>query len=180
MRRLMVGLVALVSFGVVGGYVAGAVTRPTTAEVVEARGSLAEIAVVRSGPQQPVDVSAPLAVSSAELLVTVPEGKQDLFDVRFSGVVSYPQGLSFPVAVDVTVNGIAMPPSELPAWSSGASSPIPFQLERAIGPLIAGTYRIGITMTGANANDHRTVRLLGWTLVSQRTSENAKAHGPAV
>ena len=43
-------------------------------------------------------------------------------------------------------------------------------LERAIGPLISGTYRIGITLTGGNANDHRTVQLLGWTLVSERLS----------
>ena len=121
-----------------------------------------------------------VAISSAELVLTVPKGKQDLFDVRFSGVVAYPDGPSFPVAVDVTVNGIAMPPSELPAWPSGAASPIPFQLERAIGPLISGTYHIGIVLTGADATDHRPLQLLGWTLVSQRTSENAKDHGPAV
>ena len=143
-------------------------------------GSLAEIAVVRSGPQSSVDVSAAVGVSGAELVVSVPEGKQDLFDVRFSGVVSYPDGPSFPVAVDVTVNGIAMPPSELPAWPSEAASPIPFQLERAIGPLITGTYHIGIVLTGADATDHRPLQLLGWTLVSQRTSETAAGDTTAV
>jgi hypothetical protein len=82
--------------------------------------------------------------------------------------------------VDVTVNGIAMPPSELPAWSSAAASPIPFQLERAIGPLVSGTYRIGIVLTGADATDHRQLQLLGWTLVSQRTSEDASRESTAV
>ena len=95
MRRLMVGLVALIAFGVCGGYVAGAATRPSTPEE-KLTGSLAEIAVVRSGPQSPVDVSTALGVSSAELVVSVPEGKQDLFDVRFSGVVSYPDGRASP------------------------------------------------------------------------------------
>lgn len=180
MRRLMVGLVALVAFGAVGGYVAGAATRPTSPALAPTQGSLAELAVVRSGPQSPVDGATPRVVSSAELVVSVPDGKQDLFDVRFSGVVSYPDGPSFPVAVDVTVDGIAMPPSELPAWPSGAASPIPFQLERAIGPLISGTYHIRVRLTGANANDHRPLQFLGWTLISQRTSENAGDRGPAV
>ena len=134
MRRLMIGLAALVATGVCGGFAVGAVTRPAAPAEAPA-GSLAEIAVVRSGPQAPVDVSTPTAVSSAELVVSVPDGKQDLFDVRFSGVVAYPEGANFPVTVDVTVNGIAMPPSELPAWSSDATSPIPFQIERALGPL---------------------------------------------
>jgi hypothetical protein len=180
MRGLMVGLVALIAFGLCGGYVAGAVTRPSTPANEALTGSLAEIAVVRSEAQSPVEVSTPTGVASAVLVVTVPEGKQDLFAVRFSGVVSYPDGPSFPVAVDVTVNGIAMPPSELQAWPSGAASPIPFQLERAIGPLISGTYRIGIVLTGSDATDHRTLQLLGWTLVSQRTSETARSGSAAV
>ena len=82
MRRLMVGLVALVAFGVLGGYVAGAVTRSSaTAETLT--GSLAEIAIVRSPAQAPIDVAAPVAVANAELVVSVPKGKQDVFDVRF-------------------------------------------------------------------------------------------------
>lgn len=179
MRRLMVGFVALVAFGLLGGYVAGAVTRPSTPAETGA-GSLAAIAVVRSPAQPPVDVAAPVAVPNAELVVRVPKGKQDLFDVRFSGVVAFPEGASFPVAVDVTVDGIAMPPSELPAWSSGAASPIPFQLERALGPLSPGTYRIAIQLTGANAADHRSLQLMGWTLVSQRTSETESRASTAV
>jgi hypothetical protein len=179
MRRLMIGLVALIAIGGFGGYVAGAATQ-SSAPTESLTGSLAEVAVVRSEAQSPVDVTAPLAVPDAELVVSVPEGRQDLFDVRFSGVVSYPEGAGFPVAVDVTVNGIAMPPSELPAWSSAAASPIPFQLERAIGPLVSGTYRIGIVLTGADATDHRQLQLLGWTLVSQRTSDNASRESTAV
>jgi len=73
-----------------------------------------------------------------------------------------------------------MPPSELPAWSSGAASPIPFQLERALGPLSPGTYRIAIQLTGANAADHRSLQLMGWTLVSQRTSETESRASTAV
>jgi hypothetical protein len=179
MRRLMVGLVALVAFGALGGYVAGAVTRSATATGWVA-GSLAEVAVVRSGAQSPVDVTSPLALPGAQLVVRVPSGRQDLFDVRFSGVVSYPDGPSFPVAVDVTVDGIAMPPAELPAWASGAPSPIPFQLERAIGPLASGTYRIGIQLIGASASGHRPVQMLGWTLVAQRTTDHASAPTDAV
>jgi hypothetical protein len=179
MRRLTVGLVALVAFGLVGGYVAGAVTRPS-APTETLTGSVAEIAVVRSPAQSPIDVAAPVAISSAELVVSVPKGKQDLFDVRFSGVVAFPEGAAFPVAVDVTVDGIAMPPSELPAWTSDAASPIPFQLERAIGPLAPGTYRIGIQMTGVDSTDHRTLQLMGWTLVSQRTSEKQSRTTTAV
>lgn len=179
MRRLVVGLVALVTFGALGGYVAGAVTRPATG-TGSVGGSLAEIAVVRSGPQSPVDVTSRVAVAGAEVVVRVPSGRQDLFDVRFSGAVSYPDGPSFPVAVDVTVEGIAMPPAELPAWASAAASPIPFQLERAIGPLAPGTYRIGIQLTGANASDHRPVQMLGWTLVAQRTTDHPSASTGAV
>ena len=171
MRRLMIGLVALVAFGLLSGYVAGAVTRPSTPAVTRT-GSLAAIAVVRSPAQAPIDVAAPVAVANAELVVTVPKGKQDLFDVRFSGVVAFPEGASFPVVVDVTVDGIAMPPSELPAWTNDVASPIPFQLERALGPLAPGTYRIGIQMTGVDSTDHRSVQLMGWTLVSERTSED--------
>jgi hypothetical protein len=171
MRRLMVGLVALVAFGVLGGYVAGAVTRqPTPAENLS--GSLAEIAVVRSPAQAPIDVAAPVAIANAELVVSVPKDKQDLFDVRFSGAVAFPAGVSFPVAVDVTVNDIAMPPSELPAWSGNTASPIPFHIERALGPLAPGTYRIGIRMTGVDSTEHRALQLMGWTLVSERTSED--------
>jgi hypothetical protein len=179
MRRLMVGLVALVAFGVLGGYVAGAVTRSSTpAEAVT--GSLAEIAVVRSPAQAPIDVAAPVAVANAELVVSVPKGKQDLFDVRFSGAAAFPEGASFPVAVDVTVNDVAMPPSELPAWSGDVVSPIPFHLERALGPLAPGTYRIGIRMTGADSTDHRSLQLMGWTLVSERTSEDESHAAAAV
>ena len=179
MRRLMIGLAALVATGVCGGFAVGAVTRPAAPAEAPA-GSLAEIAVVRSGPQAPVEVSTPTAVSSAELVVSVPDGKQDLFDVRFSGVVAYPEGTNFPVTVDVTVNGIAMPPSELPAWSNDATSPIPFQIERALGPLISGTYHIGIVLTGTSATDRQPLQLLGWTLVSQRTSESAQRDSAAV
>jgi hypothetical protein len=179
MRRLMVGLVALVGVGVLGGYVAGAATRSSTpAETL--RGSLAEIAIVRSPSQSPIDVAAPVAVANAELVVSVPKGKQDLFDVRFSGAVAFPAGVSFPVAVDVTVNDVAMPPSELPAWSSNLASPMPFHIERALGPLAPGTYRIGIRMTNANANDHRALQLMGWTLVSERTSEDEQHASAAV
>jgi hypothetical protein len=179
MRRLMVGLVVLVVFGALGGYVAGAVTRPATV-AGSVTGSLAEVAVVRSGLQSPVDVTSRVAVSGAELVVSVPNGRQDLFDVRFSGVVSYPDGPSFPVAVDVTVDGIAMPPSDLPAWASAATSAIPFQLERAIGPLASGTYRIGIQMSGASASDHRPVQLLGWTLIAHRTTAHESRTTAAV
>jgi hypothetical protein len=179
MRRSVVGLVALIAFGALGGYVAGAVTRPATADGSVA-GSLAEVAVVRSGPQSPVDVTSGVTVSGAELVVSVPSGRHDLFDVRFSGVVSYPAGPSTHVAVDVTVEGIAMPPSQLSAWPSAAASPIPFQLERVIGPLASGTYRIGIQMTGASASEHRPVQLLGWTLVAQRTSDLASPATAAV
>jgi hypothetical protein len=179
MRRLMVVLAALVAFGILSGYVAGAVTRPST-NPETLTGSLAEIAVVRSPAQAPIDVAAPVAVANAELIVSVPKGKQDLFDVRFSGAVAFPEGASFPVAVDVTVDGIAMPPSQLPAWPAGAASPIPFHLERALGPLAPGTYRIGIRMTGSDATDHRSVQLTGWTLVSQRTSEDESRATTAV
>jgi len=171
MRRLVVGLVAVVAFGAVGGYVAGAVTKsqPTDA----ALGSLASLVVVRSDAQPAVDVAAPFAVPSATVRLTVPKGHQDLFDVRFSGVADFPNGPVFPVAVDVTVDGIAMPPSGLPAWQIAAASPLPFELERAIGPLAPGTYDLGIVLTGANRTDHELVQLLGWTLVSQRTTESA-------
>jgi hypothetical protein len=170
MRRLVVGLVALIAFGALGGYVAGAVTKGKPAAA--SQGSLASLVVVRSDAQRAVDVAAPLAVPSATVRLTVPTGHQDLFDVRFSGVASFPNGPAFPVAVDVTVDGIAMPPSGLPAWQNAAASPVPFQLERAIGPLNAGTYDIGIVLSGAPDN-HQLVQLLGWTLVSQRTTESA-------
>jgi hypothetical protein len=170
MRRLVVGLVALVAFGALGGYMAGAVTKAKPADAAE--GSLASLVVVRSDAQSAVDVSVPLAVPSATVRLTVPNGHKDLFDVRFSGVASFPSGPAFPVAVDVSVDGIAMPPSGLPAWQTGASSPLPFQLERAIGPLAPGTYNIGIVLSGAPEN-HELVQLLGWTLVSQRTTEAA-------
>jgi hypothetical protein len=174
MRRLVVGLVALIAFGALGGYVAGAVTRAGSGDTSRAaRGSLASLVVVRSDMQAAVDVSSPVAVPSANFLLTVPKGHQDLFDVRFSGVASFPGGGVVPVAVDVTVDGIAMPPSGLPAWQNATGSQAPFQLERAIGPLASGTYEIGIRLTGASRYDHRSVQLLGWTLVSQRTSEAA-------
>jgi hypothetical protein len=178
MRRLIVGLIALIAFGALGGYVAGAVTRtqPSGAEP----GSLAAISVARSDTQPAVDVSEPVAVPSAEFRLTVPAGRQDLFDVRFSGVVSLPDGPAFPVAVDVTVDGIAMPPSGLPAWQDATSSRPPFELERAIGPLAAGTYDIGIQLTGASRSDHRLMQLLGWTLVAQRTTEPASRAQAAV
>ena len=178
MRRLIVGLVALIAFGALGGYVAGAVTKPKPGDQV--RGSLASIVVVRSDGQAAIDVATPVDVSSTKFLVTVPKGRQDLFDVRFSGVVAFPAGPTFPVAVDVAVDGIAMTPSSLPAWQGGAVSPIPFQVERAIGPLSAGTYEIGVQMTAINANDHRLVQLLGWTLVAQRTPESAAAPTNAI
>ena len=103
----------------------------------------------------------------------MPNGRQDLFDVRFSGVAGFPGGPTFPVAIDVTVDGIAMTPSGLPAWQGAAVSPLPFQVERAIGPLPSGTYEIGVQLTAINANDHRLVQLLGWTLIAQRTTDNA-------
>jgi hypothetical protein len=178
MRRLVVGLVALIAFGALGGYVAGAVTKDNPA-AASSDGRLASLVVVRSDAQSAVDVAAPLAVPSATVRLTVPKGHHDVFDVRFSGVVSFPNGPAFPVAVDVTVDGIAMPPSGLPAWQTAAASPLPFQLERAIGPLNPGTYDIGILLTGAPDN-HQLVQLLGWTLVAQRTSESAaSASSPA-
>ena len=174
MRRLVVGLVALIAFGALGGYVAGAVTRAGTDYASgAARGSLASLVVVRSDAQAAVDVSKPVAVPSANFLLTVPNGRQDLFDVRFSGVVSFPGGSVVPVALDVTVDGIAMPPAGLPAWQNATAAPVPFQLERAIGPLASGTYEIAIQLTGANRFDHRLVQFVGWTLVAQRTSEPA-------
>ena len=118
MRRLVVGLVALIAFGALGGYVAGAVTKGKPAAA--SQGSLASVVVVRSDAQSAVDVATPLAVPSATIRLTVPKGHQDLFDVRFSGVASFPNGPAFPVAVDVTVDGIAMPPSGLPAWQTAA------------------------------------------------------------
>ena len=170
MRRLVVGLVALIAFGALGGYMAGAVTKTKSAEAAD--GSLASLVVVRSDAQSAADVAVPFAVPSATVRLTVANGHKDLFDVRFSGVASFPNGPAFPVAVDVSVDGIAMPPSGLPAWQTGAASPIPFQLERAIGPLAPGTYDVGIVLTGA-AQNHQLVQLLGWTLVSQRTTEAA-------
>ncbi len=171
MRRLVVGLVALIAFGALGGYVAGAVTRSGTDAA--GAGSRADLVVVRSGPQSALDVSAPLQVPSATVTVTVPSNHEDVFDIRFSGVVAYPGGPSFPVAVDVTVDGFAIQPSGLPAWPSASVSPLPFQLERAVGPLPSGTYQIGIQLTGANANDRRPLQLLGWTLVAERTGQHA-------
>jgi hypothetical protein len=178
MRRLIVGLVALIAFGALGGYVAGAVTRARPPGA--ANGSLAAVVVIRSDTQAAVDVAAPVAVPSASFLLSVPKGRQDLVDVRFSGVASFPGGSAFPVALDVTVDGIAMPPSGLPAWQNASASPLPFQLERAIGPLPSGTYEIGIQLTGASRFDHRMVQLLGWTLVSQRTTELAARATTAV
>ncbi len=178
MRRLVVGLVALVTVGALGGYLAGAVTKAKSADAAE--GSLASVVVVRSDAQSAVDVAAPFVVPSATIEVTVPAGHRDLFDIRFSGVASFPNGPAFPVNVDVSVDGIAMPPSGLPAWQSGAVSPVPFQLERAIGPLAPGTYEVGIVLTGAPQN-HQPVQLLGWTLLAQRTSESARStlRGPS-
>jgi hypothetical protein len=178
MRRLIVGLVALIAFGALSGYVAGAVTRarPDAAP----RGSLASLVVIRSDSQPAVDVSQPVEVASADFRLSVPSRHQDLFDVRFSGVVSFPNGPAFPVAVDVTVDGIPMDPSGLPAWPNATLSPLPFQVERAIGPLPAGTYDIGVRLTGASRFDHRLVQLLGWTLVSQRTTERASPATAAV
>ena len=178
MRRLIVGLVAVIAFGALGGYVAGAVTKPTPAE--QSRGSLAAVVVVRSDRQAAIDVATPVGVSSAKFLVTVPKGRQDLFDVRFSGAASFPGGPTFPVAVDITVDGIVMTPSSLPAWSGAAASPIPFQIERAIGPLPEGTYEFAVQMTAIDPNDHRRVQLLGWTLVAQRTAESAAAPTNAI
>jgi hypothetical protein len=175
MRRLMVGLVALVVVGALGGFVAGAVTKSTPPAAATSDGSLASIVVVRSDEQAPVDVATPVAIDSARFRLTVPKGRRDLFDVRFSGAASFPNGASFPVAIDVTVDGIAMPPSSLPAWQNGVTPPIPFQVERALGPLASGTYDIGVQIMG-NPNDHREVQLLGWTLVAQRTPE--KDTGP--
>jgi hypothetical protein len=171
MRRVIVGLLALIAFGALGGYVAGAVTKPHTAPPT--RGSLASVVVIRSEAQSAIDVATPVEVSSSTFLLTVPNGRQDLFDVRFSGVASFPGGSAFPVAVDVTVDGIVMPPSSLPAWQNAAISPLPFQLERAIGPLAPGTYEIGVRLDAINQNDHRLVQLLGWTLVAQRTTDTA-------
>jgi hypothetical protein len=178
MRRVVVGLAALVAVGALGGYVAGAVTKAPASD--PARGSLASLVVVRSDMQAAVDVAAPVAVPSANFRLTVPKGHQDLFDVRFSGVAAFPNGPAFPVAIDVTVDGIAMPPSGLPAWQTATASPLPFQLERAIGPLAEGTYDIGIELTGANRFNHQLVQLLGWTLVSQRTTETASRATAAV
>jgi hypothetical protein len=171
MRRLIVGLIALIAFGALGGYVAGAVTKPRPDAAPT--GSLASLVVIRSDAQAAVDVSQPVEVASADFRLSVPRGHQDLFDVRFSGVASFPNGPAFPVAVDITVDGIAMTPSGLPAWQNATLSPVPFQVERAIGPLPAGTYDIGVRLTGASRFDHRAVQLLGWTLVSQRTTEAA-------
>jgi hypothetical protein len=171
MRRLLVGLVALIAFGALGGYAVGAVSRAKPGEV--ARGSLAATLVIRSGSQGAVDVSQSVAVASADFKLTVPNGHQDLFDVRFSGAVSFPNGQAFPVAIDVVVDGVAMDPSGLPAWQNATTSELPFQVERAIGPLAAGTYDVSIQLTGANRFNHGLVQLLGWTLVSQRTTEAA-------
>jgi hypothetical protein len=172
MRRLVVGLVMLITVGALGGYVAGAVTKATPPPDA-ARGSLASLVVVRSDAQAAVDVSSPFAVPSASFRLTVPKGHRDLFDIRFSGDVTFPGGPAFPVAIDVAIDGIAMPPSGLPAWQTATVSPVPFQIERAIGPLAEGTYDVGIVLSGASAYNHQPVQLLGWTLVSQRTSESA-------
>jgi len=177
MRRLALGLVAFVVFAALGGYMAGAVTRAPHS-TARSDGSLASVVVIRSDRQAAVDVSTPAPVDSAHFRLTVPEGHRDLFDVRFSGVASFPGGSSFPVAIDVTIDGIAMPPSSLPAWQNGVVPPVPFQVERALGPLAPGTYDVGIQIMGM-ANDHRLVQLLGWTLLSQRTSQTAAAAGPA-
>jgi hypothetical protein len=175
MRRLIVGLAALIAFGGLGGYVAGAVTRgeAPAAAAGSAKGSLAALVVVRSDRQAAVDVADPVVVPTAHFSVRVPKGRQDLFDVRFSGVVSFPNGPAVPVVIDVAVDGIAMTPSGLPAWQNATTSPLPFQVERAIGPLPEGTYEIGIQLAGVSRFDHRLVQLLGWTLVAQRTSEAA-------
>jgi hypothetical protein len=170
MRRLTVGLVAFVAFAALGGYVAGAVTRPARPAAATTSGSLAAVVVARSDQQPAIDVGTPVAVQDATFRLTVPEGRHDLFDVRFSGAASFPNGASFPVAIDVTIDGIAMPPSSLPAWQNGVAPPIPFQVERALGPLAPGTYDVGIQLH-ANANDHRLVQLLGWTLLAQRTPQ---------
>jgi hypothetical protein len=177
MRRLIVGLVALVAFCALGGFVAGAVTKTGTAAASSADGSLASVVVVRSDQQSPIDVATPVAVQKADFRITVPKGRRDLFDVRFSGAVSFPSGASFPVAIDVTIDGISMPPASLPAWQSGVAPPLPFQVERALGPLAPGTYDVGIQLH-ANANDHRLVQLLGWTLLAQRTPQQDSG-GPA-
>jgi hypothetical protein len=168
MRRLMVGLVVLIACCALGGLVAGAVTR--TDQPTGPAGSLASVVVARSDQQPPIDLSTPIAVDDAAFRLTVPDGRHDLFDVRFSGAASFPDGASFPVAIDVTIDGIAMPPSSLPAWQNGVTPPIPFQIERALGPLAPGTYDIGIQLH-ANPNDHRQVQLLGWTLLAQRTPQ---------
>jgi hypothetical protein len=168
MRRMLVGLVALIAFCALGGLVAGAVTK--TDQPAAPAGSLASVVVARSDQQSPVDAATPVAVENAAFRLTVPEGRHDLFDVRFSGAASFPSGASFPVAIDVTIDGIAMPPSSLPAWQNGVNPPIPFQVERALGPLAPGTYDIGIQLHG-NPNDHRQVQLLGWTLLAQRTPQ---------
>jgi hypothetical protein len=170
MRRVIVGLVALVAFGALGGYVAGAVTRSDRPPGSTSQGSLASVVVARSDAQSALDASTAVAVPSAKFTLTVPHGRHDLFDVRFSGAASFPDGSSFPVAIDVTIDGIAMPPSSLPAWQNGVVPPIPFQIERALGPLAPGTYDIGIELH-ANPDDHRPVQLLGWTLVAQRTAQ---------
>lgn len=176
MRRLVVGLVVLVAFCALGGFVAGAVTKTGTPAAGSADGSLAAVVVVRSDEQPPIDVATPVAVQNADFRITVPKGRRDLFDVRFSGAVSFPDGASFPVSIDVTIDGIAMPPASLPAWQNGVAPPLPFQVERALGPLAPGTYDVGIQLH-ANANDHRLVQLLGWTLLAQRTPQ-ADSGGP--
>jgi hypothetical protein len=177
MRRLFVGLVALIAFCALGGFVAGAVMKTGAAATGSADGSLASVVVVRSDQQPPIDVSTPVAVDKATFRLTVPRGRRDLFDVRFSGAASFPNGASFPVAIDVTIDGISMPPASLPAWQNGVAPPLPFQVERALGPLAPGTYDVGIQLH-ANANDHRLVQLLGWTLLAQRTPQQDSG-GPA-
>jgi hypothetical protein len=179
MRRVIVGLVAVILFGALGGYVAGAVTKPKASEP-KSKGSLASVVVVRSDTQPAIDIATPTQVSSTNFLLSVPKGRQDLFDIRFSGVASFPDGPTFPAAVDIVVDGISQSPSSLPAWQGSAVSPLPFQVERVVGPLPRGTYQVSVQLTAINANDHRLVQLLGWTLVAQRTTESASAPNNAV
>ena len=102
--------------------------------------------------------------------------------VRYLGI---DPGLSGALAIVETVDGIAMTPAGLPAWQTGALSPVPFQVERAIGPLAPGTYDVGVQLSGGSQYSHQLLQLTGWTLVSQRTSERASnepptTHGPRV
>ena len=117
--QLLCGIGAALCGALISAVACGA---PPTISQVSLRG-------LRIGGTTTLAIDGSALMPGAELVLPVPIAHQT---VRPG---SGPQHVEF----DVTVDGIAMPPSGLPAWQA-TGSPLPFQLERAIGPLTPGTY----------------------------------------